>query len=64
LITQIFLQGDKWIDSDVVGAVKASLIAGMEKHEDAAEIGKRGLKRPFYTLEFDFVLPRGMKKAA
>ncbi len=64
LITQIFLQGDKWIESDVVGAVKESLIAGMELHEDAAEIGKRGLKRPFYTLEFDFVLPRGMKKAA
>jgi catechol 1,2-dioxygenase len=64
LITQIFLQGDKWIDSDVVGAVKESLIAGMERHEDAAEIGKRGLKQPFYTLEFDFVLPRGMKKAA
>ena len=36
----------------------------MQKHEDAAEIKKRGLKGPFYTLEFDFVLPRGMKKAA
>jgi catechol 1,2-dioxygenase len=64
LITQIFLQGDKWIDSDVVGAVKESLIAGMERHEDAVEIAKRGLKQPFYTLEFDFVLPRGIKKAA
>ena len=64
LITQVFLQGDKWIDSDVVGAVKDSLIAGMEKHDDLAEISKRGLKHPFYTLEFDFVLPRGMKKAA
>lgn len=64
LITQVFLQGDPWIDSDVVGAVKDSLIAGMEKHDDPAEISKRGLKKPFYTLEFDFVLPRGMKKAA
>ena len=64
LITQVFMQGDKWIDSDVVGAVKDSLVAGMEKHEDAAEISKRGLKAPFYTLEFDFVLPRAMKKAA
>jgi catechol 1,2-dioxygenase len=64
LMTQIFIQGDQWIDSDVVGAVKESLIAGMVKHDDAAEIAKRGLKGPFYTLEFDFVLPRGMKKAA
>jgi catechol 1,2-dioxygenase len=64
LITQIFLQGDKWIDSDVVGAVKESLIAGMKRHEDAAEIAQRGFKRPFYTLEFDFVLPRAIKQAA
>jgi catechol 1,2-dioxygenase len=64
LMTQVFLQGDKWIDSDVVGAVKDSLVAGMEKHDDSAEISKRGLKGPFYTLQFDFVLPRAMKKAA
>jgi catechol 1,2-dioxygenase len=64
LMTQVFLQGDKWIESDVVGAVKDSLVAGMEKHDDSAEISKRGLKGPFYTLQFDFVLPRAMKKAA
>jgi len=64
LMTQIFIQGDKWIDSDIVGAVKESLVAGMQKHDDPAEIATRGLKAPFYTLEFDFVLPRGMKKAA
>ncbi len=64
LMTQIFLQGDKWIDSDVVGAVKDSLIAGTEKHDDPREISKRALKAPLYTLEFEFVLPRGMKKAA
>ena len=63
-MTQVFLQGDKWIDSDVVGAVKDSLIAGMTKHDDPVEISKRGLKQPFYTLEFDFVLPHNMKKAA
>jgi catechol 1,2-dioxygenase len=64
LITQVFLQGDKWIDSDVVGAVKESLIAGMQRHEDAAEIAKRGLKSPFYKLDFDFVLSHGVKQAA
>lgn len=64
LMTQIFLQGDKWIESDVVGAVKDSLVAAMVKHDDAGEIAKRGLKAPFYTLEFDFILPRAMKKAA
>jgi hypothetical protein len=48
----------------VVGAVKDSLIAAMVKHDDPAEIANRGLKAPFYALEFDFILPRAMKKAA
>ena len=63
-MTQIFIQGDRWIDSDIVGAVKESLVAGMQKHDEPGEISRRGLKAPFYTLEFDFVLPRGLKKAA
>jgi catechol 1,2-dioxygenase len=64
LTTQIFLQGDKWIESDVVGAVKDSLIVSVKKHDDPVEISKRDLKRTFFTLEFDFVLARGIKKAA
>jgi catechol 1,2-dioxygenase len=58
LTTQVFLKGSPWIDSDVVGAVKQSLVAGLEKHEDPADLRRRGLERPYFTLRYDFVLPR------
>jgi len=64
LTTQIFLQGDPWIDSDVVGAVKDSLIVALTKHEEPSDLRKRDLKRPYYTASYDFVLPRVMAKAA
>jgi catechol 1,2-dioxygenase len=64
LTTQVFLKDDPWIDSDVVGAVKQSLIMGMTRHDEAAEIKRRGLAQPFYTLNYDFVLPRDLAKAA
>jgi catechol 1,2-dioxygenase len=64
LTTQIFLQDDPWIDSDVVGAVKGSLIVGLTKHEDPSDLRKRDLKRPYYTASYNFVLPRVMAKAA
>jgi catechol 1,2-dioxygenase len=64
LTTQLFLKDDPWIDSDVVGAVKQPLIISLEKHDDPAELRKRHVDRPFYTLSYDFVLPRSMAKAA
>jgi len=62
--TQVFLKDDPWIHSDVVGAVKDSLIVALTKHEDPADQRKRGLERPYYTAAFDFVLPKVMAKAA
>ena len=64
LTTQIFLKNSPWLDSDVVGAVKPSLIAGLEKHEDPADLRKGGMERPYFTLAYDFVLPRTLVKAA
>ncbi|HKV56177.1 MAG TPA: dioxygenase [Candidatus Binataceae bacterium] len=64
LTTQIFFTGDPWIDSDVVGAVKQSLIVTLEKHADAADLRKRGVDKPYCTINYDFALPRAMRKAA
>jgi len=64
LTTQLFFTGDPWIDSDVVGAVKQSLIVALEKHQDPADLQKRGLHKPYYTISYNFVLPRLMRKAA
>jgi catechol 1,2-dioxygenase len=62
--TQVFLKDDPWIHSDVVGAVKDSLIVALTKHDDPSELRNKGLKRPYYTASFDFVLPRVVAKAA
>jgi catechol 1,2-dioxygenase len=64
LTTQIFVAGDPWIDSDVVGAVKGPLVANLQKHDDPADLRKQGLTRPYYTLAYDFVLPPVLAKAA
>jgi catechol 1,2-dioxygenase len=64
LTTQLFFTGDPWIDSDVVGAVKQSLIVTLNKHEDPAELQKQGIDKPYYTIAYDFTLPRLVRKAA
>ena len=50
LTTQIYFEGDPWIDADVVGAVKASLITKLVRHDDASE-------GSYATCSYDFVLP-------
>ena len=64
LTTQLFFTGDPWIDSDVVGAVKQSLIVSLKKHEDRADLQKRGVDKPYCTISYDFALPRLIRKAA
>lgn len=49
LTTQIYFEGDPWIDCDVVGAVKAPLITTVERHYDAE--GQSSA-----TCSYDFVL--------
>ncbi len=50
LITQVFLAGDRWIDSDCVGAVKESLITTFDP------VGKGDRRRA--AAAYDFVLRR------
>lgn len=50
LTTQIYFEGEPWLDSDVVGAVKASLVTKLARHDD-----DRG--GSYATCSFDFVLP-------
>lgn len=47
LTTQLYFEDDPWIDADVVGAVKASLVTKLVRHE--------GEDRA--TCSYDFVLP-------
>ncbi len=63
LTTQLFVSDDPWIDSDVVGAVKAPLVIDFARHDKPEELRERGQKRPFRTAKYDFVLASAMAKA-
>jgi catechol 1,2-dioxygenase len=56
LTTQLYLAGDPWIESDVVGAVKPSLVTQLTKHDSPADFEAHGLKRPYFALDHDFTL--------
>jgi catechol 1,2-dioxygenase len=64
LTTQLFVADDPWIDSDVVGAVKAPLVINFERHTDPGELRSRGQQLPFRTARYDFQLASAMAKAA
>lgn len=65
LTTQLFLENDPWIASDVVvGAVKKPLIVDPVKHDDPGDLRKHKQSKPYYTLSYDFVLEPSMAKAA
>lgn len=53
LVTQVFFPGDPYLDNDTIGAVKATLVRPLTRHENGAS---RGLDRPFCTCEFDVKL--------
>jgi hydroxyquinol 1,2-dioxygenase len=56
VITHVFVEGDPYLDSDAVFAVKDSLVAKYNTVDDAAEATKLGMPNPFTKLEFDFRL--------
>ncbi|WP_454694125.1 intradiol ring-cleavage dioxygenase [Achromobacter aegrifaciens] len=56
LITHVFRNGDRYLDSDAVFGVRSSLIADWVEHPPGpAPDGSRSVA-PFYTLDFRFVL--------
>ena len=55
--THIFDDGDPYLESDTVFAVKDSLICDFARHEaPEPEATRLGIVPPFYTAEFDFRL--------
>jgi catechol 1,2-dioxygenase len=58
------VEGDPYLDSDAVFAVKDSLIAKYKKVDSPEEAKKLGMPSPFLKLEWDFHLaPDGGVKA-
>jgi protocatechuate 3,4-dioxygenase beta subunit len=64
LVTELFASDDPYIDGDAVLGVRAELTAPFERHDDLAGLpgGLRAADRiaaPWYSVNFDFVLPKG-----
>jgi hydroxyquinol 1,2-dioxygenase len=63
VITHVFVAGDPYLDSDVVFAVKDSLVGAWKKVDSPEEAASLGMPSPFLRLEFDFHLsPEGTGK--
>jgi hydroxyquinol 1,2-dioxygenase len=54
--THVFVEGDPYLDSDAVFAVKNSLIAPFKRHDSPQEAAARKTATPFYTMEYNFTL--------
>jgi len=56
LVTHVFRDGDKYLDSDAVFGVRSSLIAEWVRQAPGTAPDGTRLDVPYYTLDFDFVL--------
>jgi len=44
------------VNDDCAGCVKDDLVSRLEKHDDPSDYRQRGLDKPYYTVNYDFVL--------
>jgi catechol 1,2-dioxygenase len=61
LTSQLYMEGDQYLDDDVAGAVKPSLIVAPERHEASPE---RGMPEPYRHFDYEFQLAEAQTPAA
>jgi len=54
--TELFVEGDPYLDSDAVFGVRGSLVVPFVRHDAADEATRLNVPAPFYTVDYDFVL--------
>lgn len=54
--TQLFVAGDRYLESDAVFGVKDSLVIDFQRHEPGRAPTGEAMDVPFYTAEYEFVL--------
>jgi hydroxyquinol 1,2-dioxygenase len=52
LITHVFVDGDEYLDSDVVFGVRSSCVGQYLRHEGGTAPDGTTMRRPFYTLDY------------
>jgi protocatechuate 3,4-dioxygenase beta subunit len=59
LVTHVFVEGDKYIDSDVVFGVKKELISTVERRTDPKMPDGKAASSPWYLMSYEFRLKPG-----
>ena len=59
LITHVFIDGDKYLDTDVVFGVKNELIAKVEKRTDPTAPDGKPAAAPWHLMAYDFRMKPG-----
>jgi protocatechuate 3,4-dioxygenase beta subunit len=59
LITHVFIDGDKYLDSDVVFGVKDELVAKVEKRSDPTTPDGKSVPSPWHLMSYEFRLKPG-----
>jgi hypothetical protein len=54
--TELFVQGDPYLDSDAVFGVRESLVVSFVRNDSKEDADQLGVPVPFYLVEYDFVL--------
>lgn len=63
LVTHVFVDGDKYLDSDVVFGVKDELVAKVERRTDAAMPDGKPAASPWHLMDYQFKLKPGLGAA-
>jgi hydroxyquinol 1,2-dioxygenase len=59
LVTHVFIEGDKYLDTDVVFGVKDELVARIEKRSDALMPDGKPAPTPWHLMTYDFRMKPG-----
>jgi len=63
LITHVFMEGDKYLDSDVVFGVKDELVAKIEKRTDPRMPDGKPADAPWHLMTYEFRMKPGKGSA-
>ena len=56
LTSQLYFDGGEYLKSDVANAVRDGLIAQLVRRDHPHELAARGLHKPYFEVDFDFIL--------
>ncbi len=59
LVTHVFIEGDAYLDSDVVFGVKPELVATVQRHDEPVMPNGEAAQGPWHVMTYDFQMKPG-----